>query len=787
MNARIKQLREKSLRTPPSVSPERAVLLTEFYQSEEAKGLSPAVKRALAFKYIMEHKALYLGEGELIVGERGPEPLATPTYPEVCVHSVEDLATLDSREKIPYQVDERTKKIYRNTIIPAWQGLTQRDRLFKEMTEEWKGAYRAGIFTEFQEQRSPGHTALGDKIYRMGLLDFKEEIRLALEALDYFEDPEAYDKQEQLRAMAITADALIVNAERYAKTLSEQAAGEADAERKAELEQMAANCRQVPAAKPESFWQALQYYWFVHVGVITELNPWDAFNPGRLDQHLYPFYKNDIESGALTEESASELLQAFWVKFHNHPAPPKMGVTAKESGTYTDFALLNVGGVTSEGKDGVNELTYLILDVIEEMRMVQPSSMAQLSKKNPDRFIKRVARVVRTGFGQPSIFNTDAIVQEMVRQGKSLEDARTSGASGCVEAGCFGREAYFLTGYFNLPKILEIALHNGIDPASGKRLGPKTGDPLAFKSFDELFEAFTKQVRHFADIKIRGNNVIERLYAEYLPAPFLSLMIEDCIPNGKDYHNGGARYNTSYIQGVGIGSITDSLTAIKHNVFDEKHCTMAELLLALAVNFVGNDELRQRLLHQTPKYGNDDDRADEIMQRAFEAYYQAVNGRPNTRGGSHRINMLPTTVHVYFGEVTGALPDGRKAGETLSEGISPVQGADRQGPTSVLKSAAKLDHLKTGGTLLNQKFTPQLLADEEGITKMTQLVRAYFRMDGHHVQFNVVTADTLRKAQAEPEKHRDLIVRVAGYSDYFVNLNQELQDEIINRTEHQDF
>jgi pyruvate formate-lyase/glycerol dehydratase family glycyl radical enzyme len=587
--------------------------------------------------------------------------------------------------------------------------------------------------------------------------------------------------------MSVAADALVRYAERHAEKALELAAREKDPHRKAELERIAGICSFVPKHAPRDFWEALQYYWFVHLGVITELNGWDSFNPGRLDQHLYPFYKKGLEDGTLTEEKARELLQAFWIKFNNQLAPPKVGVTAEESGTYTDFCLINVGGVKKDGSDAVNDLSFLILDVIEEMRLVQPSSMVQISKKTPDNFLRRALRIVKTGFGQPSIFNTDAIVQEMIRQGKSLEDARLGGASGCVETGIFGKENYNLTGYFNLPKVLEITLHNGFDPRTNKKIGLQTGDPATFASYEQLFMAFRRQVNHFIDIKIKGNSVIERIYAEYMPAPFLSLLIDDCIIRGKDYHDGGARYNTSYIQGVGVGTITDALTAIQYNIFDQKTLTMSELLEALKNNFSGRESLRQRLINKTPKYGNDDEYADEVMVSIFNLYYDAVNGRPNTKGGTYRINLLPTTVHVYFGKVTGATPDGRKATEPLSEGVSPVQGSDRHGPTAVIKSVAKMDHLRTGGTLLNQKFTPQLLSTEEGIGKLAHLVRSYFRLDGHHMQLNVVTAETLREAQKHPEKYRDLIVRVAGYSDYFVDLGPELQEEIIRRTEHAAF
>jgi len=421
---------------------------------------------------------------------------------------------------------------------------------------------------------------------------------------------------------------------------------------------------------------------------------------------------------------------------------------------------------------------------MDELRLLQPSSNVQISSKTPRAFLKRACEISRKGWGQPAFYNTEAIIQELLNAGKSLEDARLGGSSGCVETGAFGNEAYILTGYFNLPKILELTLNNGIDPNSGEQLGLQTGTAEDFSSYEELFAAYTKQIEYFVDIKAKGSNVIEAHYANYLPVPFLSIITNDCIANGKDYNAGGARYNTSYIQGVGIGTVTDSLSAIKYAVFDEKVYSMSNIMKALADNFKGHVELLGLVKNRTPRYGNDDDYADEIMQDVFRAYHKSVTGRPNTRGGEYRINMLPTTCHIYFGEVTGALPNGRPAGMPLSEGISPTQGADVHGPTAALLSAAKMDQLNTGGTLLNQKFTPSVVEGDKGLDGMATLVAAYFSMDGHHIQFNVIDRHTLLDAQLEPEKYRDLIVRVAGYSDHFRNLSRALQDEIINRTEH---
>jgi pyruvate formate-lyase/glycerol dehydratase family glycyl radical enzyme len=787
MNERIKKLRRQSLRAVPELSAERGILLTRFYRSAAARNLSAPLLRAGAFAYLLNHKKVTILPGELIVGERGPAAKATPTYPEITCHSLADLDILAKRQKTPFRVKGSTRRQFAAEIIPYWSGKTMRDKLFALMTPEWLEAYQAGVFTEFMEQRAPGHTVCGDKIYGQGFLHFKKQIQASLAALDFFTDAQALAKAEELQAMDIAADAIIAFAGRYAAKARSMLVGEKNVVRKKELRRIAAVCDWVPAHAPRDFHEALQHYWFIHLGVISEANPWDAFNPGRLDQHLLPFYRQGLAAGTLRRETSRELLQAFWVKFNNHPSPPKVGVTAEESGTYTDFTLINTGGLTPDGDDGVNEVSFLILDVIEEMRLLQPSSMVQISKKSPEAFLKRALKIVKTGYGQPSLFNSEAIVAELLRQGKSLADARRGGASGCVETGAFGRESYILTGYFNLVKVLEIALHNGVDPLSGKKIGLETGNPQKFTTFEQLLGAFAKQLNYFIEIKVRGNNVIDRLYARYLPVPFLSLLIDDCIANGRDYHDGGARYNTAYIQGVGLGTISDCLSAIRHHVFERQSLTMKNLLAALKTNFRRREMARQLLLNKTPRYGNDDDAADDLMKIIFKMYFAAVDGRPNMRGGSYRINMLPTTVHVYFGKKTGATPDGRKAGEPLSEGVSPVQGADRQGPTAVIKSVAKIDHLCTGGTLLNQKFTPQLLADEQGISQLANLVRAYFRMDGHHVQFNVVDAATLRAAQKHPGKYRDLIVRVAGYSDYFVDIGPDLQNEIIKRTAHGTF
>lgn len=782
MNERIQKLREQSVETPAHIYIERAKLITEAYKKYEGEVSIPEL-RALAFKHFMENKSICINEGELIVGEKGNGPQAAPTFPELCCHTLEDMHIMNDRDLISFKVTKEDLKIQEDEIIPYWEKRSIRNKIINSMGKEWKECYESGIFTEFMEQRGPGHTVGSENIYKYGFLDYKKKIQKTIEKLDFLNDKEALDKKQELNAMSICCDAIITLGKRYAELAHKLAKVEKDPFRKEELLEIAKNCEVVPAHKPKTYRQAIQMYWFVHIGVTTELNPWDAFSPGRLDQHLNGFYIKDCEDGILNEERGLELLENLWIKFNNQPAPPKVGITLKESSTYTDFANINTGGITPDGQDGVNDVSYLILRCMDEMKLLQPSSNVQISRKTPLKFLKEACAISRKGWGQPAFYNTEAIVQELLNAGKTLADARRGGASGCVETGAFGNEAYILTGYFNLPKILELTLNNGYDKISNKQLGLKLGYAEDFKSYDELFEAYKKQIKYFMDIKIEGSNIIETIYAKYMPVPFLSVITNDCISRGKDYNAGGARYNTTYVQGVGIGTITDSLAAIKYNVYDEKNFTMEELMNALNNNFEGSARILNLVKNKTPKYGNDNDYADDIMKSVFEYYNSVVTDRPNMKGGRYAINMLPTTCHVYFGEVMMASANGRLAHKPVSEGISPEKGADIYGPTAVLKSAAKMDHLKTGGTLLNQKFLPNVVKGEEGLNHMADVVKTYFNMDGHHIQFNVIDKETLLKAQQNPDEYKDLIVRVAGYSDHFRNLSKALQDEIIDRTE----
>lgn len=786
MNERIKRLHQQSMETEPTLTIERALIETEFYKENYGK-MPNCILRARNFYEICKKKTIYIGQDELIVGERGPVPKAVPTFPELTCHTVEDLHTLNTRDLQPYRISQEDIDRYEREVIPYWKGRTQRERIFSHVSREWEEAYHAGVFTEFMEQRAGGHTSMDGKMYRRGLLDTKALIAEALAKLDFINDPEATDKQQELQAMDISCDAAILFAERHADMAEKMAEEERNPQRKAELRKIADVCRWVPAHAPRDMQEAIQMYWFVHLGTVTELNGWDCMNPGHIDQHLYPFYEKGLKEGTLTRDKAKELISCLWIKFNNQPAPPKVGITALESGTYNDFTNINIGGIDREGKDAVNDVTYMILEVQEELHELQPGLSIHVAKVNPDEFVMAGARVIRQGHGYPSCFNPDVYTKELIRQGKTVEDANEGGCSGCIEVGAFGKEAYILTGYLNTPKILEITLNNGIDPMTGKKLGLETGDPRTFKTFDELYDAYHKQMVHFVDMKLAVNNYIERMFSLYAPATFLSLFIDDCISKGKDYYSGGARYNTTYIQCTGLGTITDCLSTLKKHVFEDKKFTMDEILTAVSRNFEGNEKMRQFIINRTPFFGNDDDYADTIAVKVYDDLVRAIEGHPNTRGGKTQLNMLSTTCHNYFGSVCGASVNGRLAKFAISDGTSPAHGADTNGPTAVIKSLGKLDQTKSGGTLLNVRFVPSLLKRDEDLKKLVSLIRAYFNMGGHHIQFNIVDTQTLLDAQKEPESYKDLLVRVAGYSDYFNDMTEQLQNEIIARTENEEF
>ena len=822
---RTQLLRQESETTRPSITLERAVIETEVYRAHEGK-VPPPVLRGLFFRELMARRTLHLGDGELIVGEKGTRPQQAPTFPELCCHTLADFDNMDQRERVSFAVSDEDRRLQAEIIIPFWSERATMTKMMAALPDDWHRLFEAGLFTEFMAQRGPGHTVADGKIYRFGYLDFMAQIDERLARVDYGRDMDAAGQAAELRGMRLVCEGMVILGERYAALARRQAAQATDPARRHELEELAAVCDRVPAHAPTTFREALQMYWFSHIGVTSEMNNWDAYSPGKLDQHLEPFYLAETAAGRLTRQEAQELLECLWIKFNNQPAPPKVGITLKESATYTDFCNINTGSLRPDGTCGVSEVSYLILETMDELRLLQPSSNVQISRKSPEHFLRRAVEISREGWGQPAFYNSEAVVAELLNMGKSLDDARSSGiASGCVETGTAGKEAYVLTGYLNVPKVLELVLWRGFDHYTGRQVAPDLGEPREFRSYDELYAAFTTMLRYVVDVKVAGNNLIEALFMETMPVPLLSVLTDDCVETATDYNAGGARYNTSYIQCVGIATVTDSLAVCRHHVFGDEasrarradqapaeagptpspapslglpgqlpgegegvdpgptRLTMDELIAACEADFVGHEATFETVFNQTPKYGNDDDAADDILQAVADTLRDVIAGRPTPKGSKTIVEFLPTTCHVYFGQVMEASPNGRRKGIPLPDGISPEKGADRRGPTAVLKSAAKLDQLKTGGALLNQKFTPGVVAGERGLAAIAALIRTYFAMDGHHLQFNVVDRATLIDAQQHPEQYANLIVRVAGYSDYFNNLDKALQDEIINRTE----
>jgi pyruvate formate-lyase/glycerol dehydratase family glycyl radical enzyme len=780
LSPRVQRLLGNFYAARPEVFAERSVLATRAYA--ETEGQPIAIRRAKMMWCVLDGVTVLIRDGELVVGCKTPAILGSPLYPEVaCDWVEEELETIALRNEAPFYIGDETKETLRTEVFDYWRGKQVCNRIVEVLPSEVQQATDAGLFFHYYLNRTIGHITVDyQRVLEKGFLGLKADVEDELKKINY-EERGCLKKLHLLQAMSICCDAAIRFAERHAEEAERLAAVESDPVRRAELEQVAEICRRVPAHPARTFHEALQSFWFVHLILNLETNSY-AIGPGRFDQYIYPYYRADTDAGQLTQEQAWELLACLWIKF-NELTVVKEGGTAKASTTYNDFQNLNLAGQTVEGRDATNGLSYLCLDVTGRLKLPQPQISVLISEKTPDRFLMKADEVIRLGFGMPAVFNDDEKVQALLHKGKTLEDARLGGINGCVELVVQGKDNMASSGYLNMPKCLELALNNGIDPLTGTQLGPQTGDPCDFTSFDQLMEAFHQQMVHAIELKIVYDGIARQAYAEFCPVPFTSLLISDCLENGREYHDGGARYNLPLICGVGTGTMADSLAAIKKLVYDEEKISLEELVSALRSDFAGYERLRQMLLNRPPKWGNGDDYVDTLAHDVVEMFCDELEKHRNAEGTLYAANMIPTTTHIWFGSLTGATPDGRLAEAPLSEGISPVQGMDRNGPTSVVRSMARLDHARCCGTLLNMKFHPSALSGEEGLRKFAHLIRTYFKLGGHHMQFNVVSAETLRAAQEHPEEYRDLVVRVAGYSDYFVRLSRDLQDEIISRTE----
>jgi formate C-acetyltransferase len=781
MTPRVQKLLDDFYANQPEVFAERAVLATRAYA--ETEGQPVALRRAEMMWRILDGVKTVIRDGELIVGCKTPAILGSPLYPEVACDWVEtELDTIALREEAPFAVSEVTKEALRAEVFDYWRGKQVYNRIMEVLPEEVLQATDEGVFFHYYLNRTIGHITVDyERVLRKGFLGLKKEVKDELGKINY-EDRGCLKKIYQLKAMARCCDSAIRFAERYAEEAERQAASESDATRREELEEITRICRRVPAHPAQDFREALQSFWFVHLILNLETNSY-AIGPGRFDQYLYPYYRADVDAKKLTRDEVRELMACLWLKL-NELTVVKEGGTAKASTTFNDFQNLNLAGQTADGRDACNDLSYLCLEVSEQLQVPQPQISALISEKTPDHFLLKACEVISLGFGMPAVFNEDEKVQALLHKGKTLEDARLGGINGCVELVVQGKDMMASSGYLSMPKCLELALNNGINPVTGNRLGPATGNPRDWTSFDDLMEAYKKQLAHAVDLKVVYDGIARQAYAEFCPVPFTSLLISDCLEKGLDYHDGGSRYNLPLICGVGTGTMADSLAAIKKLVFDDRQITMGELVDALQANFVGYERLRQMLLNRAPKWGNGDDDVDTLAHDLVEIFCDELEKHRNSEGVRYAANMIPTTTHIWFGALSGATPDGRLAGVHFSEGISPVQGMDQNGPTAVVRSMARLDHVRCCGTLFNMKFHPSALSGEDGQRKFADLIRTYFKLGGHHMQFNVLSADTLRAAQQRPDEYRTLVVRVAGYSDYFVRLSKDLQDEIISRTEH---
>ena len=779
--ARIERLRRRLVETSSEVFAERALLLTDAYRKNAKEPV--LIQRARALDHVLCNIETVIREDELIVGCKVPKAKGSPLYPEFNVRWLEDeLDSMAHREETPFEVREDTQRAVREHIIPQWQGRTVFDRIVSTAPQEALTGAEEGLFFHYYLDRSIGHITVNyEKVLKIGLEGFKEEItackkRLKSSADDYLQKKTFY------QALIIIANGIIAFAARYADLAAEMSIRCEDENRQKELKSISDICRRVPAQPAQTFHEALQSFWFIHLILNLESNSY-AISPGRFCQYIHPFYEADQKANRIDEVTAQELIDCLWIKF-NELTVVKAAASAKASNTYVDFQNLNIGGLTVDGRDGTNAVSYMCLNALEKLKLPQPQLSCLISSRADRAFVLRACEVIREGTGMPAVFNDDVKLLSLLAKGKSLADSRAGGVNGCVEVNAQGCDNMASSGYINLPKCLELALNDGVSMTTGKQLGPHTGQVAGFKCFEDVWEAFSRQLEAAVALKVDYDNAAREAFAEMCPAVITSLVMDDCITKGKDFHHGGARYNAPMMCGVGLATLADSLAAIQKFCFDTQQYNLAQLRQALLENFKSHPLLQRQLWNQAPKMGNNDDAVDEIAVKIVKHFSQTLEGHRNSFGETYSANMIPTTTHIPMGHTTAATPDGRFAGAPLSEGVSPVQGQDITGPTGVILSLAKVDHARTAGTLLNMKFAPAILKGREQLDKFAALIRTYFALGGYHIQFNVVSKETLQAAQKDPDAYKSLIVRVAGYSDYFVTLSKDVQDEIIARTTH---
>ncbi|PWJ51857.1 glycyl radical protein [Faecalicatena contorta] len=769
----------------PAICIERARLITESYKQTE--GSPYIIRRAEGMKYLLEHMTIFIDEDELIVGNHGAEPRSAPLFPEFGGFSKKELDMMPTRKVDTLQITEKDKETLLTEIYPYWENKSIGDlsryyideRIMKVLDSEYR------VFNPLSRARSGYGHYLPDikKIVNQGFRRVEEQAKDFLENLDIL-DPEFTDKTHFYKAVLIVCEGVKIFQNRFASLAEEMAEKEQDERRKGELFLIASNCRRVPYEPARTYYEALQSYWFTILIDYCGQNG-SAISGGRLDQLFYPYYKNDMEKGTLVKEEAREILEALWVKSSDII---KAGtyMSARNNGGFATTINVVLGGVDKYGENAVNDFTYICLDAEQTVFNSEPNTSIRISEKNPDEFLQRVLKIlVENEGGKLPFFNDDMIIKGLMRDGLTLEDARDYAIVGCVEPTGQGNTMGRTNAcYFNLAKCLELALFDGVCQMSGEQLGPKTGRFEAFKTFEELKKAYEIQVKYFVDMMVSSLNSIELLHARFGQHIYCSMLLEGCLEKGKDCTQGGAKYDYVGVQGVGIADVGDSLTAIEEVVFEKKELAPSQLLNALRTNFEGQEILKYRLINRVAKYGNDILRADEMAAYVGKQYCDSVKGHRSAFGAIYRPGLFCLSSNTPLGRQVCALPSGREAGTPLGDGgISPKHGMDISGPTAACKSVAKVDHENAiNGVNFNMKFMPTILKTKEERQKLIDMIRTNFSIGGMHIQFNILTPEKLMDAQQNPDRHRNLVVRVAGYSAFFVELDKDIQDEIISRT-----
>jgi pyruvate formate-lyase/glycerol dehydratase family glycyl radical enzyme len=780
---RGQRLRRRVISARPHLCIERARFVTESYRETEHEHILS--RRVKAFESIMRNMSVFILEDELIVGHQASRQRSAPLYPEFAVEWIaEEIDLFETRPQDRFIVPDEVKKEFLHDIYPYWKGRTLSDRVHSYMTEEIRlQRFVGGVFNiSGHEDNGLGHVALDyRKVLQEGLRGIIADIESRLTTLELWR-PEDYRRMIFYEACMSMCESAITFANRYAVRAWEMAKDEKDAVRREELVRISEICKRVPEHPARTFHEALQSFWFLQL-LPQIYDNGVSISPGRLDQYMYPYFAADIEEGIMSRERAQELLESMWVKL----TEPIKIYRAEDAAFHAGYPMgqnLCVGGVGPDGIDATNDLSYRCLEAHSHMLLMQPNFTARLHLRTPHTFLMKVCEAIRLGNGMPQITNDEVVVLALTGIGISLPEARDYVPIGCVETAPPNVWGRLNGGYLNLAKIVELALNNGKCRISGELVGPETGDPCRFGSFDEVMEAFRVQMQYTMEHQVTWDNLIDRAHAEFMPTPFTSIMVGDCIEKGRDVTEGGARYNYTAPYGVGIANAGNALYAVKKMVFEDKTVSMEELIDALDTDFRDREDLRQLLINKVPKYGNDIPAVDRLAREVADIFLDAMQGYETYRGGPFVGSFIPVASYVALGRATGATPDGRRAREPLADGISPSNGTDLEGPTAVFKSVCALDHRRIpNGVIFNQKIHPQVLATDEGMAKFAELIRSYITLGGCHVQFNVVTADTLRDAQRNPEKHQGLVVRVAGYSAFFNEIHRDVQDSIITRTE----